>query len=126
MSWKLHLRKRIPRSAAIILASLLFLPPVPAYARAGAADIIMTGEREYKAVRLTPPVYNLAARDLSDILILDGGGSPVPYFINNYETLGVIEQNAVHPLVFVNSFVRDGDTFDDFRAETAEGTDMLA
>ena len=46
------------------------------------AAIETGGENQYKAVRLTPQIYNASNSDLSDLLIKDGNGENVPYFIN--------------------------------------------
>ena len=95
-------------------------------AMAGTAEIIVSGTREYKGVRLTPEIYNLANRDLSDILVHDINGNPVPYFIYSYETIRSGDVSHSYPLIFMNSFVKEGDTYFDFRVETTPGIDIQA
>ena len=45
------------------------------------AEIEVVGNSRYQAIRLTPPIYNVASADLSDILLRDREGVIVPYFI---------------------------------------------
>jgi len=97
-----------------------------AAAMADTAAIIMSGEQEYKAVRLTPEIYNRANRDLSDILVLDGEGTPVPYFMNSYEMAWDTRTGSPYHLVSMDSFVKDGDTYYDFSAETIPWMDIQA
>jgi|GEM_PF-2288130 len=63
----------------ICLACLLFLT---FSALADTADIIVTGDAPYKAVCLTPEVYNRANANLSDLRLWDESGVEVPYFLH--------------------------------------------
>jgi len=47
------------------------------------ATIENSGENRYKAIRLTPEVYNNANRNLSDLRITDASGEYVPFFIHS-------------------------------------------
>jgi hypothetical protein len=49
------------------------------------AKIKIGGENQYKAVRLTPQIYNASHANLADLLIKDASGENVPYFINTSE-----------------------------------------
>ncbi|MDR1687145.1 MAG: hypothetical protein LBS21_00855 [Clostridiales bacterium] len=48
---------------------------------ADTAEIKITGEHDYKAVELTPQIYNKANQNLYDLLIKDETGENVAYFI---------------------------------------------
>jgi len=111
-------------AAAVLVC--LFTPPALTVAAAGTAQIQITGEHTYKSVRLSPPVYNASNRNLSDILILDENKNPVPYFINNYETVKSGAEASKRSLVLADTFVKDGSSFVDFYAETQEGHDISA
>ena len=114
----------IVRTVCVTLAMLIgFAPPALALTK---GDIEISGEHEYKAVRLTPPVYNQAKRDLSDLLILDETGKTVPYFLIGYETIRSGEMNEAYPMKYIASFVREGHTSDDFYIEWDSTMDILA
>jgi len=89
------------------------------------AGIEIEGENVYKTVRLTPPVYNSAHRNLSDILIKDSGGENVPFFINSSlrETNEIVE---TYPMTLINSYIKDDHFFFDYRLEAERDGDVIA
>ncbi len=89
------------------------------------ATIYITGEHEYKAVRLNSTVYSQSNRSLSDLLILDERGVPVPYFIHAYEAIQEGEHTS-YTLIQTDSFIKDGDSYEDYQIIQPEGMDILA
>ena len=64
-----------------LLLALCFLSFSPVVILASTAKIEIDGENQYKALRLTPQIYNAANSDLSDLLLKNSKGETVPYFI---------------------------------------------
>lgn len=106
--------------------SLLMLFGVSTICWADSSEISLSGNREYKAVRLVPEIYHRSHQNLSDLLIQDEDGKPVPYFIHRFEVVKSGEKSASHPLTQIASFVKDGDTFIDFYAKKDPQVDLLA
>lgn len=98
----------------------------PLVVNAGSAEILLSGEQEYKAVRLTPEIYQQASRDLSDLLILDETGTQVPYFIHSMETMKKEQTSASYPLQLINQFDKSGNTYLDYQREGNELQDVIA
>ncbi|MCL1810019.1 MAG: hypothetical protein FWG42_09695 [Clostridiales bacterium] len=113
-------------AARVLCVSAILFAAGTSHAVAETASFLISGEHEYKAVRLTPPIYGGANRDLSDLLVLDEEGKPVPYFINSYEISQSKSQYFQYPLMHADTFVKSGDTYDDYYIETSENRDMLA
>ena len=89
------------------------------------AVIKIEGENIYKSLRLTPPVYNAAHKNLSDILIKDENGENVPYFINS----SVQNKNSsrqTYPLTLINSYVKDEYFFFDYKLSFSQDGDIIA
>ena len=64
---------------------LLFAPiAVNAYHTGGSAEIILSGDNEYRAVRLIPEIYRFTNSNLSDILVVDENGANLPFFIHTH------------------------------------------
>jgi hypothetical protein len=87
--------------------------------------IIVGGESRYKAIRITPEIYNASNSDLSDLLIKDGRGEDVPYFIN----AGARQSYAsteTYPMELINAYVKDGEFYFDYRLAEARGGDTAA
>ena len=74
-----------------LIPSLVALLLLPALCWADTADIPLSGTQSYKAIRLTPEIYNQSNRSLSDLLIKDQNGNPVPYFLNSCESAPPIQ-----------------------------------
>jgi hypothetical protein len=89
------------------------------------ADIEITGENIYKAVRLPPLVYNASGRRLSDLLIKGSDGENVPYFINS----SLQKTNAsreTYPMTLINSYIKDNNFFFDYRLAAERNSDTIA
>ena len=65
------------------------------------ATITISGKNEYKAVRLTPKIYNNIDGDISDLLIKDIEGEVIPYFIHTGKETDFIE--SIEPVFSVES-----------------------
>ncbi|MCL2047952.1 MAG: hypothetical protein FWG87_04415 [Defluviitaleaceae bacterium] len=90
------------------------------------ATIENSGQNRYKAVRLTPEVYNNANSTLSDLRITDSAGEYVPYFIRTggsaeYETL-----TQTHPMTLVDSYTRDNNFYFDYKVSEIPTHDIVA
>jgi hypothetical protein len=114
--------------AASVFAATVFAGPVGSVMFVFEENQAHEANRDYKAIRLPPVVYNMSNRDLSDIRILDEAGNYVPYFINSYETVAVDEMNASYTLVPASPHItRYDDTSEDFRVEEiVPGIDVVA
>jgi hypothetical protein len=89
------------------------------------AVIKIEGENIYKAVRITPAVYNAAHRNLSDLLIKDGNGENVPYFINS----SLQKTNSIreaYPMILINSYTKDDNFFFDYVLAFLRESDTIA
>ena len=89
------------------------------------ANIEIEGENIYKAVRLTPQIYNGADRWLSDLLIKDENGENVPYFINSSLQKTNASREA-YPVTLINSYIMDDNFFFDYRLAAARDSDTIA
>ena len=97
----------------LFLAGLLLSQSI-AFLLAHSAEIKISGENRYKAVRLNAAIYNYANSDLSDILIKDSKGDNVPYFINTY-TKSLTKQDKSYALKLINSYKMAADSYYDYR-----------
>ena len=116
------MKKWISFSLALALSGAL----APAVLALSSAEIGISGTHEYKAVRLTPPVYNQAKRDLSDLLVLDEDGKPVPYFLHSFDTDSYATADDSFAMTFGGSFARDGHTNNDYYVVGDAGRDVQA
>ncbi len=113
----------LKKAISALFLSVVFLCNVSAV---HTVEIVNKSGSEYKSIRLTPEIYKYAKSDLSDLLIKDETGAIVPYFIyNDYiETQNIVESSA--QLEIIDDFVKDDDSYYDFKAETEENVDILA
>jgi len=89
------------------------------------AEIEIKGDNTYKAVRLTPQIYNMAHRNLSDLLIKDPDGENVPYFINS--SLKKTETSReTYSMRLINSYTKDEYFFFDYRLLYQRSSDTIA
>jgi hypothetical protein len=89
------------------------------------AVINIEGENIYKAVRITPEIYNAAHRNLSDLLIKDENGENVPYFINS----SLQKTNSIreaYPMILINSYIKDDNFFFDYVLAFLRESDTIA
>ena len=109
-----------------LIPSLVALLLLPALCWADTADIPLSGTQSYKAIRLTPEIYNQSNRSLSDLLIKDQSGNPVPYFLNSFESSTTDTALPPRPLSLIHSYEKDGDTFADYFTQENSQKDILA
>ena len=83
------------------------------------------GVNPYKAARLTPAVYNAANRDLSDLLIRDGNGDNVPYFIYS-GTKSASSGRETHQMALINSYLKDDSFYFDYKVAALPGGDVVS
>jgi len=89
------------------------------------AVINIEGENIYKAVRITPQIYNAAHRNLSDLLIKNENGENVPYFINS----SLQKTNSIreaYPMILINSYIKDDYFFFDYVLAFLRESDTIA
>jgi len=89
------------------------------------AVINIEGENIYKAVRITPAVYNAAHKNLSDLLIKNENGENVPYFINS----SLQKTNSIreaYPMILINSYIKDDYFFFDYVLAFPRESDTIA
>jgi len=90
-----------------------------------AAEIEMSGGNQYKAVRLAPQIYNASNSDLSDLLIRDGKGENVPYFINT--RLGRTYSNTeTYQMALINSYLKDDNFYFDYKLAAEQSGDVIS
>lgn len=106
------------------ILTFIILFTINIYADTG--DIVNSGNHTYKAVRLTPSIYNNTNENLSDILILDKNEVAVPYFINSYENIQGKYVNFKYNLNFVSSYIKDKNYISDYYIEGNDEKDLLA
>ncbi len=107
----------------ISITFLLCLFSTTAFAHT--ASVQTGGESKYKAVRLTPKIYNAANSDLSDLLIKDSKGENVPYFINSgFQTDR--EGRETYPMELINSYTKDNSFYFDYKLAAAMERDTVA
>ncbi len=107
----------------ISITFLLCLFSTTAFAHT--ATVQTGGESKYKAVRLTPEIYNAANSDLSDLLLKDSKGENVPYFINSgFHTDR--EGRETYPMELINSYTKDNSFYFDYKIAAAMERDTAA
>ena len=84
------------------------------------------GENKYKAVRLTPEIYNAANSSLSDILITDEHGENVPYFINGGNMTDYENDRQTYPMTLINSYTKDDNFYFDYKVSNIPDRDIVA
>jgi hypothetical protein len=88
------------------------------------ATIENGGSYKYKAVRLTPEIYNNAKSDLSDILVKDEKGEKVPYFINtSYQK--IYKEAEQFPMSLINSYIKDDAFYFDYKVAQLPSRDII-
>lgn len=89
------------------------------------AVIEISGENQYKAVRLTPEIYNNANGNLSDLLIKDSKGETVPYFINSGFQKVYTSQEA-YPMELIHAYTKDNSFYFDYKLAAERENDTIA
>lgn len=108
-----------------IISTIFFMCFFSTTAFAHTGEIQISGENKYKAIRLTPEIYNNANSNLSDILIKDSNGENVPYFINTGFQRGY-EGRESYPMELINSYTKDNSFYFDYKLTTERESDTVA
>ena len=122
-------------SAALLLAQML----APAFtgehagayaaqaqSQAHVATVGNSGDSRYKAVRLTPAIYNNANGDLSDLRIYGDGGEDVPYFVNSGSWAEYEASKQSYPMSLTNAYDKDGSFYFDYAVSEIPDRDVEA
>ena len=108
-----------------IISVIVLFAAVCTAVSAHTAVIESGGDNKYKAVRLTPEVYNNANGNLSDLRLRDENGEDVPYFINaSYNS--VYTENDSYPMSLIDSYVKDDCFYFDYKLTGQLNKDALA
>lgn len=83
------------------------------------------GSYKYKAVRLTPEIYNKIRGDMVDLELYDKDNEPVPYFINSFVESEVESKNT-YDMKLVNSFIKDEYSYYDYALQNQQNGDITA
>lgn len=89
------------------------------------ATIENNGDNKYKAVRLTPEIYNNIQENMADLELYSKDNDPIPYFINSSEESD-IELNSTYEMKEINSFVKDDYFYYDYTLKTPQDEDVTA
>ena len=89
------------------------------------ATIEISGDNQYKAVRLTPQIYNASNRDLSDLLIKDSQGENIPYFINS-GSQKAYSNRETYQMALINSYIKDDSFYFDYKLAAAQSSDIIS
>ena len=90
-----------------------------------AATTSVEGDNRYKAIRLTPLVYNLTNSNLSDILVKDSKGENVPYFIHegSRSSSTITESTS---LALINAYLFEDDYYFDYKLAVDTDRDTIS
>jgi hypothetical protein len=83
------------------------------------------GEKKYKAIKLTPQIYNNIRGNSSDIMLYNNDNEVVPFFINSFVEKGT-ETKKTYEMKLINSFVKDKFFFYDYVIKTSQSEDITA
>ena len=86
--------------------------------------IFPSGEGTYGEIILDRHITTRASRDLRDIRIINNNTEPAAYFIYDSRTFRTIDDNSF-TAVFMDSFLKDGFEYFDFRIIKPENTDVF-
>jgi len=91
---------------SLVLFILLFVSNAYAVDFSYSARIENGGSKKYKAIRITPKIYNNINANMADLVLYDENNEPVPYFINSFKEIKTETQKS-YAMKLVNSFVKD-------------------
>lgn len=111
--------------ASIIIFTAFLSINVYADEYSGSTDIKNTGSHKYKAVRLTPEIYNNIRPDMADLGIYDSQNTAVPYLINSFNESDT-ETKKSYNMKLVNSFVKDDYFYYDYALVSAVQEDVTS
>lgn len=111
----------------IVTFAILFAVMIQSTLIASANTVTVSnqGENQYKSIRITPQIYNLANGDLSDLLIKNDKGQVVPYFINTGYEKKYNESNT-YDMTLMNSYLKDKAFYFDYSLKTIPTNDVVA
>ncbi len=115
--------KRIIASIVILLT--LSYTGVYAADLSHSATIENSGNKKYKAVRLTPKIYNNIQENMADIELYSKDNETIPYFINSSEESDFV-LNSTYKMKEINSFVKDDYFYFDYALKTPQDEDVVA
>ena len=107
----------------ILIILLLEFISITAYAHTALIEI--DGENRYKAIRLTPQIYNAANSNLSDLLIKDSNGENVPYFINAGSKNTTTSKES-YSMELINSYLKDDCFYFDYKLSITRDSDTIS
>ena len=113
------------RLTIIIFTIFLLFGSFTISASAHTAKIETGGENKYKAIRITPQIYNAANSSLSDLLVKGNGGENIPYFINS-GTKDVAWSREEYAMSLVNSYLMDNSFYFDYKRATERSGDTIS
>lgn len=117
--WKRNIR--IASIVSIVILLSFFATTVLAHQ----AAIEISGENDYKAIRLTPPIYNAANSDLSDLWLKDSQGENVPYFIRT-GFQKTYKNREVYGMELIDSYTKDSSFYFDYKIADERSDDTVA
>lgn len=114
-------------SKKLLILFVIFVVIIQSTLIASAATVQVEnkGDNKYKSVRLTPELYHITNKDLTDILIKDDKGNIVPYFINSYYEKDYDESN-IYDLTLINSYLKKEEFYFDYKLENIPSSDVMA
>ncbi len=106
-----------------IIAVTLIMFNTTVFCHTGIID--NSGANKYKAIRLSPEIYNYANKDLSDILIKDDNGENVSYFINtSYQK--IYKDDYLFKMSQIDYYVKNEAFYFDYKIEDTSDKDIFA
>ena len=109
--------------SVFLIVFLLGFVSITAFAHT--AKIEIDGENQYKAIRLTPQIYNAANSDLSDLLIKNNNGENVPYFINAGSKNKTASKES-YLMELINSYLKDDSFYFDYKLAVMRNSDIIS
>lgn len=92
---------------------------------ANSYKIISSGKHDYKALKLTPEIYNNINPNFSGIYIQNLNKKNIPYFtLSSSENIEILKEE--YTLTLLNSFFKENNYFLDYGLPPKENTDILS
>lgn len=110
---------------SIVVFTVLMSTIVYALDFSHSARIQNSGNKKYKAVRLSPVIYNNINENMADLVLYNKNNEPVPYFINSFIE-SEIESKKTYEMKLVNSFVKDEYFYYDYTLKNSQDEDVTA
>ena len=113
----------------LIVSMVIFiaLPCATAYAvdYSYSTSIDNKGSYKYKAIRLTPKIYNKIKGDMADLEICDKDNEQIPYFINSFVESEAESRNN-YDMKLVNSYAKDEYLYYDYALKNQHDGDITS